>query len=276
MTADEAKSEPANALLEHCILQLNNGHTAKAYRHDLNQLLDFISTLGASAQTLTAEQVHAYIASLSDHGLAPRSVRRRISAARSFYRYLQTKQVVSCNPFANVQMPAIDLKPTTLPVLSEEEIEDCLQVLIDEVKAILHASEDGASSRSLRRRTFYAMRRRAIVVLFVHSDIRPSELLHLLLTSVEQTATGFQLAITGTGRIIPISTDCLPELIDWIKIRSDIPTTANHLFVGYDGAPCTRMSIRQIMKWLQVRVRTPHALSPELFRRSFLQRQVSV
>lgn len=265
-------SKSANIVIAPYIEQLKSRHTAKAYLHDLNRLQDFLSESGATLQSITADQAAAYISSLQSSGLAPRSIRRHLSTARSFYRYLLSLDEVTQNPFADVKMPPMTSKPAI--VLSQEEIENCKCVLIDEVKAILHACPDGPSSRSLRRRTFYAVRRRAIVVLFIHSDLRLSELLNLSFTSVEQVASGFQLAITGrNSRTIPLSSDCLPELIDWLRIRRDMPTPHKHLFVGYDGAPCSRMSIRQIMKWLQVRVKTNHALHPELFRRSLIHRQ---
>ncbi len=272
MIVDTVQPESARELIALFISQLRNPHTATAYQHDLKQLGAFITASGISIGAMTLGQANRYVTMLKAKGLSPRSVRRHVSAARSFFRYLQSLQEVIHNPFTGVQLPPIGQEEHK--VLTPDELDACFRVLIDDVKSILEACIKSPWSRGLRRRTFYAIRRRAVVALLANTGIRLSDLLSLQLSSIVQTASGFQLRVDDPGKsLLPVSHDSLPELIDWLKIRGNIPTLNRHLFVGYEGAPCSRMSIRQIMKWLQARVETNHTLQPQLFRPSFLMRQ---
>ena len=268
MTANPIQPQPADEAIGLFISQLKSGSTAAAYLRDLNQLRDFVSASGITFQTMTTPLAYRYVASL--RGLSARSVCRKISAARSFYRYLLFLEEVKGNPFAGVIMPAIDPKSEVHKVLQYGELEKCLQVLAEEVKSATMACEAEPSSRSRRRRHFFAVRRRAIVVLFATTGLGLSEMLNLQRTDIEQTTAGFQLIVGGSDkRMIPVRATSLPALVDWLKIRNTIPTTNKHVIIGYAGAPCTRMSIRQVMKWLQKRVDTNYPLQPRLFRRSY-------
>ncbi|MHB2026225.1 MAG: tyrosine-type recombinase/integrase [Elusimicrobiota bacterium] len=98
-----------------------SAHTLRAYRADVSHFLDH-SGAGKPAD-LDRDCVRAYIALIQSQGTLGRSsVLRRISALRSFIRYLRRESVLGSDPFANVPIPK---KQERLPrFLSEKEMDD--------------------------------------------------------------------------------------------------------------------------------------------------------
>ena len=75
-------------------------HTVLSYKNDLFQFKAFLETLepGCELQQVTPEQVREWIASLAEDGLAARSIARKVSSLRAFYRYLVSQSIVAGSP----------------------------------------------------------------------------------------------------------------------------------------------------------------------------------
>ena len=96
-------------------------HTERAYRIDLQHYGAFLNAEGLTLRTVRRRAAERYLARLSTEA-APRTVRRRVSCVRSFYRFLRGIEVVSANPFDALDLPAFDRKSETHKVLSDDEL----------------------------------------------------------------------------------------------------------------------------------------------------------
>src|SRR5690554_585950 len=94
-------------------------HTLTAYRNDLQQFLDFLGSSEEDAlQRVKPRLIRSWVVALSEAGRSPRTIHRKISALKMFFKHLQVLGVVESNPAAVVNLPKI---PKRLPVFVKEE-----------------------------------------------------------------------------------------------------------------------------------------------------------
>ena len=85
-----------------------SGHTASGYDHELEALVAWCDTQQLDDwPRIDSQHLRMFAARSHAGGLAPRSVQRRLSAVRSFFRYLIREQVVTSNPAAEVRAPKV-------------------------------------------------------------------------------------------------------------------------------------------------------------------------
>ena len=94
--------------------------TIAAYRNDLVHLASFLAGRGQALETADAAALHAYFADTRSRRLSPRTVARRLSAMRQFYRFLLGEGARTDDPTAQLDAPRLG-RP--LPkILAEEEV----------------------------------------------------------------------------------------------------------------------------------------------------------
>src|SRR5688572_13838297 len=95
-------------------------HTSDSYQNDLQQFSDFLNTQYqlSSALEVTHSMVRSWIVDSLSNGYEPRSVNRRLSALKSFYKYLMKEGLLHSNPLHKIQSPKVGKK---LPVFLEEK-----------------------------------------------------------------------------------------------------------------------------------------------------------
>jgi site-specific recombinase XerD len=99
--------------------------TVQAYRGDIAQLRTYAEARGLMPDTLDVRQLRRFLASLSEHGLAPTSIARKLAAIRVFLRVLSEQGHRSSNPADLLSAPK---KPQPLPdVLKPEEVAQLLE-----------------------------------------------------------------------------------------------------------------------------------------------------
>ena len=95
--------------------------TLAAYRNDLADLAGFVMARGQALDTADAAALHDYLAAAATRRLAPRTVARRLSAMRQFYRFLLSEGARPDDPTAGLDAPRLG-RP--LPkILAETEVE---------------------------------------------------------------------------------------------------------------------------------------------------------
>ncbi len=99
-------------------------HTISSYRRDICQFRDCISNDTSSAvitsTNITLAEAREFLLRLTRKGLARTSILRKISALRSFCRFLIREEVLENNPFSGLSTPR---RPRSLPhVFSEQEV----------------------------------------------------------------------------------------------------------------------------------------------------------
>ena len=244
-------------------LRLNRNaseHTVRAYESDITQYLIFLGKLHdrwvseLTPADLTADSARAHVAELGRIGEARTSVARKISALRTFTRYLRREGHLEDDPTAVVVSPK---RQQSLPVhLTEQEMERLL------------AQPD--ASQPLGRRD------RAILELFYASGLRLSELESLDVDSID--LRGRMLRVMGKGRkerMLPFNGAAERALRAWLKDRAALMasarpnTRAEPLFVNFRGTRLTGRSIDRLLRRYVRQFSTLSGVSPHALRHSF-------
>jgi integrase/recombinase XerD len=223
--------------------------TIAGYRGDLSDLAKFLAT---PLETADAAALHSYVASATR--VAPKSLARRISAMRQFYKFLVVDSVRPDDPSAELVMPRLG---RSLPkILSEAEVKK----LID--AASVWPGDEGALVRCL-------------IELLYGSGLRISELVTLPL-SVLRGDPRF-LLVRGKGdreRIVPLSEPARRAMGDYLDCRERFlpegqPSRWLFPAPGRTGHLSQRRS-GQLLKKLAIRARLdPARVSPHVLRHAF-------
>jgi integrase/recombinase XerC len=199
-------------------------HTRSNYLREIDALVSWCDTqrLTAWAQ-LDAQHLRSFAARSHAGGLAPRSIQRRLSAIRSFMRFLLREHVIRDNPGLDVRAPKSRRRlPRTLDA--------------DQMGKLLEIPGDDPLSR----------RDRAIMELFYSSGLRLSEL--CALTLVDLDLADRTVRVTGKGgktRILPVGARAITALREWLAERASFAKNAGTaLFVGANGRSVSPRTIQ--------------------------------
>src|SRR5215213_6250138 len=95
-------------------------HTLRSYSDDLHQLNDYVVKEFGQMQLheLTPSVIRSWLASMKDDDFASRSINRKISALKSFFKYHLRNGAIASTPMTQVSSPKV---PKRLPVFVKEE-----------------------------------------------------------------------------------------------------------------------------------------------------------
>lgn len=230
--------------------------TIENYLADIRHFRDFMVQRKESFSwpQVTVLDIRSYLALMHDDKLARRTIARRISSLRSFYRYLRREDRVKTNPFTQVRTPKLEKK---LPVFLEEF----------EINLLLRMPDCT---------TVLGRRDRAILEFLYSTGCRVSELVGLTLTRVD---LGNRYAILmGKGRkerLVPLGHPCVAAMEDYLR-RSRRQLMVRHqaaphqaMFVNSRGTPLSSRSVRRILdKYVDMCALQKH-VSPHTIRHTF-------
>jgi integrase/recombinase XerC len=177
-----------------------SAHTIEAYQNDLCGFLEFMDMQYGeiSIPEIHFNHVRSWLAFLKEQSLTARSLNRKISALRTFFRYLLKSGLVKTNLLSKVISPKIN---KTLPVFIKED--ELLQL----TETLNRTSENWKSFNT-----------RLLITLFYNTGLRLSELIHLKPEQIDFYKS--VIKVLGKGkkeRIIPVS----PALLEQIKEYMD-------------------------------------------------------
>lgn len=223
--------------------------TCKHYRRDLDALAQWCDEAGLDRWSdLDSEHIRAFSGTCYRRGLSARSIQRRLSAARTFYRYLLREKHVRRNPVESVPAPK---SPKRLPGNLDA----------DRMARLLDIPGEGP----------LVDRDRAILELLYSSGLRLAELVDLDCGDVDtRDAT---VRVTGKGnkdRIVPVGRMALAALAKWSKSRQALaPADEQALFVSNRGSRLSPRSVQaRVAHWAR-RQGIDAKVYPHLFRHSF-------
>ena len=223
--------------------------TCKNYRRDLETLAAWCDESGVAGwDDLDSEHVRAYSASCFRKGLSARSIQRRLSASRTFFRYLIREKEVKKNPITSVSAPK-----------GKKRLPGNLDA--DRMARLLNIPGDGA----------IVDRDRAILELLYSSGLRLAELTDLNIGDVDMhDAT---VRVTGKGnkdRIVPVGRHALKALRQWSITRGDLANADEQaMFVSNRGTRISSRSVQARVKhWAKLQGIDVNVY-PHLFRHSF-------
>lgn len=227
-------------------------NTVTAYRKDLEQFFVFLQTSDADIQKVEHQHVRAWMVELMDQGIESKTINRKISCLRSFYKFLQREELIQFNPMIQVKGPKI---PRRLPVIITEQKMDSL---LDGVHVF---TED-----------FSGCRDRLIIELLYGTGIRLSELLNLK----EEDFNRYEQYIKVLGkrnkeRIIPVNSSLAKLIESYINLKQNqgFDIKSSGLIVTNDGRDVYPRFIYRKVKLILSVVSAHKKRSPHILRHSF-------
>jgi integrase/recombinase XerD len=228
--------------------------TLAAYRNDLADLSGFLAARGLLLDGADSGALHDYLAAAGTRRLAPRTLARRLSAIRQFYRFLLTDGVRADDPTSGIDTPRLG---RTLPkMLSEAEVAR----LIDTAQR--WPDEEG-------------VRLRCVLEMLYATGLRVSELVTLPLAAAHRDPR--YMLVRGKGgkeRIVPLSPPSRAALAAYLACRKAFlrdGLASRFLFPsrGREGH-LTRQRCGQLLKELALGAGLdPARLSPHVLRHAF-------
>lgn len=239
-------------------------NTRQAYERDLIDAGRWLGKAGVALENATTEHLRDYLAGLAASGgrdgapTAPRTVARRLSALRQFYRFLVSEGRRADDPSSVLDSPK---QGRPLPKV----------LAVDEVRCLIEKAQERGGPEGIRLV--------ALLEVLYASGLRVSELVGLPLTAIMRDGRG--LTVRGKGgkdRIVPLSPPA------WTAIQTYLPhrryfmapgrenRQAQFLFpsrVSEDGY-LTRQRFAQILKELSLQAGVdPAKVSPHVLRHAF-------
>jgi len=234
-----------DAFLAHLSVERQvSAHTLDAYRRDLAALAEWTAAQQLELIALPAEQLRAFVAAEHRRGLSPKSLQRRLSACRSFYRWLLRHGRIVANPAGAIRAPKA---PRKLP-----------QVLdVDEASRLVEVPTDAP----------LGLRDRALLELFYSSGLRLSELCGLRWHDLDLNEGLVQ--VLGKGRkqrSVPVGSHARTALSAWRAEQR--PASDAPVFPGRNGA-ITPRAVQLRLRQLAQRQGLFKRVHPHLLRHSF-------
>lgn len=226
--------------------------TEISYFGDLRQFSDFVSARyeGMSVGEIDADIARAWIVSLMKDGISERSVNRKLSALKSFYKYLLRMGVVTANPIKKIVGPR--MKKSLPSFVNERDMDGILD---------MEGFEDD----------FSGLRARLILELFYGTGIRRAELIGVKDRDVDFYNETLQ--VTGKRnkqRLIPLGSGLLSLIRRYMDMRDEeVESSSGFLFVKDDGLQLYPMFVHRLVSEYLSQVGTLAKVSPHVLRHSF-------
>ena len=230
--------------------------TGENYRRDISDFEQFmISKAGEDFpwDSVQVVQIRSYLAWLNCENYSRRTIARRISSLRSFYKYLLREEYIAQNPFTKVRTPKLDKR---LPVFLEE----------GEIDSLLDLPDDSA----------LGLRDQAVLEMLYATGCRVSELAGMHLADLD--LSGLFVLLHGKGnkdRIVPIGNTCKNAFLKYFARSRALLMLKYHVeehqfvFVNNRGGALTDRSVRRILDKYVQKLALQKNVSPHTIRHTF-------
>jgi len=227
--------------------------TVAAYKSDVIQLAEFLAARRRELTQARREDIRAFLSQLFANGVRDRSVARKLSTLRHFYKYLLLDRIIKQDPTLDIDSPK---QWKVLPKsLAASEIDSMMDA----------AGEAGDSKLSAA----LAQRDQTMLEVFYAGGMRVSEIIHVKLEDLK-LELGYIL-VRGKGdkeRIVPIGKAAQERISAYLADGREVLLNgkiSSMLFVQRGGGKLTRQRVWQMVK--DASASTRHA-SPHMLRHS--------
>jgi integrase/recombinase XerC len=220
-------------------------HTVSAYSGDLLQFTDFLATqYVVELNDCKAIHVRGFMAMLLGNGLTPRSVHRKVSSVRGWFKYLRKQGQLTVDPMSKIILPKMP------------------KVLVKDIPAMdLH----NMFARFPWEEVENGSRDRLMLLLLYTTGMRLSELIGLKVGDVDFYRNNLRvLGKRNKERIIPMH----PEMVDWLKLYLG-DHAGDFLFVTERGKPLYPMYVYRLVNHYLKLFSHAAKTSPHVLRHSF-------
>lgn len=226
--------------------------TVVSYERDLHDFINWLEQQAVGVEpdltSIQTWQVRQWISQLHRKGLSGKSLQRKLSSIRRFYRFLLRENLTEHNPVVDVQSPKHARKlPDTLDA---ETLDRLLDIEADDILAV---------------------RDRALMELLYSSGLRLSELVGLDVPDLDQRQQ--LVRVVGKGnkeRYVPVGRTALSALRDWLHQRGALAVHGETaLFVSKHGTRLHPRSIQYRLNHWRLQQGLDQHVHPHKLRHSF-------
>jgi integrase/recombinase XerC len=242
-----------NEFLQYLQYEKNySAHTVLSYHTDLLQFCEFLQTDPDCFQPTEVQftQIQQWVLSLMNADLSARTVSRKISTLKSFWRFLLKRGLATSNPTLKIILPKTK-KP--LPAFFKE----------NEMSTVL--------DNPFIPDNFEAMRDQLIITLFYLTGIRLSELINIKDTDIDLNEGSLRvIGKRNKQRIIPIDLTLCNSVKHYIQLRDDeIQSAGTYLFVRKNGLKLYPKKVYNLVHDCMSEISSLHKRSPHVLRHTF-------
>ena len=228
-------------------------HTISAYKSDLEQFDIFLKLTYEIEKVVDIRHIHirAWIVELIQNKITPRSINRKLSTLKTYFKFLKRRKTIKENPMLKVIAPKVGKR---LPVVIKE-IE--IQHLFEEI--------DFGNG-------YPAVRDEMIMELLYSTGMRRSELIQLTPSHIDFHQQ--QIKVLGKGnkeRLIPFAKKLSDHLKSYVLVRNEEFSLTNKdpLFLTNKGQKLYPKLVYNLVKKYLSQVTTVEQRSPHVLRHSF-------
>jgi integrase/recombinase XerC len=227
-------------------------HTISAYQNDLDQFFSFCADRYGikSERDIDHHVIRSWIIDLSEEGISARSVNRKLSTLKSYFRFLLKEGVLEANPMQKVIPPK---SKKSLPVFIEEE----------KMEFLFEATDFSEG--------FAGVRDRLVLELLYATGMRLSELITLKEDSIDFANQSIRvLGKRNKERLVPVGPKLQSMIKDYLEAKHKLFNNKTvHLLVTDKGDPIyAKMVYRIVNNYLEL-VTTKTKKSPHVLRHTF-------
>ncbi len=228
-------------------------HTLAAYQGDLGQFTTFLEETYqiSNPAEITHHHIRSWMVDMLENGNVPRSVNRRLSTLKTWFRFLRKQGEVTGNPMLKVQPPKTGKR---LPVFVPEK---AMSLLFEQV----NFGEGYPGDRN-----------RLVMEILYCTGMRRSELSNLQLTDLN--FNGSNIRVLGKRlkeRLIPIARHLADLIENYLAVRKATFPDCPHVSLLLDdkGRPLSGEGVYKIVKQYLSLVTTVEQRSPHVLRHTF-------
>ncbi len=237
-------------------VQSNSENTIKAYEHDLLGFFAFLNmhhgnVVGKSTLCAVAlSDMRAWMAHSRSEKISPRSLARKLSAVKSFYRWFSEREGFDATVVLSVKAPKFQAR------LPRPVSEDAAKTILDTVQ--LQSRVPWVAARDL-----------AVVTLLYGCGLRISEALYL---KGKDAPINRSLRILGKGgkeRLVPVLNIAARSVADYTRLCPFELGADDPLFRGIKGRALSPRQIQKLIEQIRHHLGLPSSVTPHAFRHSF-------
>ncbi|HVG42620.1 MAG TPA: tyrosine-type recombinase/integrase [Chitinophagaceae bacterium] len=228
-------------------------HTILSYQTDLISFFDFIQTTFGDTSTaqLTHTFIRSWLASLKEGGMMAKSINRKISTLRSFFKYEMKRGALGQSPMAKVSAPKVEKR------LPQFVADKDIATLFNHVTF----TDDWKGKTE-----------RLLLLIFYNTGMRLSEVIQLKHSNIDYSALSIKVLGKGNKeRIIPVNKTLLTELKSYEEEKASFinPDQNAVLLITDKGKPLAPRSVYTSVKKYLSLITTIEKRSPHILRHTF-------
>ncbi len=229
-----------------------SSHTILAYENDLHQFSDFLSntySIEDLKNDIRSEHIRSWMVSLIDQGISTRSVNRKMTTLKSFYKYLLQKKFIDYNPTSKVVSPKLKKKlPNFISSVEMERLFD----------------------QNFKEDSFQSNRDGLIIELFYASGMRLSELINLEKKNLYKSESSIRVLGKGNKeRIIPIYNSLFKKLEKFAEQQEIKAVEGDFIFLTQKGQKIYPKLVYRMVNTYISTVSFNEKRSPHVLRHTF-------